>query len=340
MKKFLFLFLSVFLVLEAKNFTHCQNYYKEATQKIGENYAFNVKYGESSYLVMHSKTPLNGRNIIKKDRFLGLYLLDSSAKKSYTLKPLDDFSRTNELASINATQAIKGRVINFKGGIFDLGRFSSNLAKNSVVSNICYQIYGFSVDSNRFVPKHLIDRFLSKKGGIYGDIGVRLSENSNKLIVKDIDIFFSNNPFLPNDEILKINNVSLKNKNDFEWIVADLTPNEAIQVQVKRNGLLKTLNLRAGERFGGGLVSDHFFERFGVILDSSLTFKKIPLRLPFNLSQLSEGDKIIWINKVRIKENDNFSHLRNALTKAWLQGEAELLVLHEGVEIFIRTKLK
>lgn len=327
--------------LNALDFSHCRNYYKQATTTIDSTLVYSVMYNNKPHLIAFSKTPLKSKNIIKKDVFLGLYLLKGQTPLSYTLKPLDNFSRTRELSAINAKDGIKGRVINFEKGIFDLGKFSSNLPKDSVISNICYQIYGIRVDSRFFMPKILIDRFLSEKGGIYGDIGIRVAQNKNDVAVTQIDLFFPDNPFKQGDKILAINKKKIKNLVDFEWSVANLAPKSVAKVTILRANKRLELDVKVDYRYGGGLISDTFFERFGVVFDNNLVIRHIAKELPFSLSQLSVGDELIWINKIPVRKNDGFWHLRQLFSQVFMTTkEVELLVLHEGVQVFIRSKLK
>ncbi|MGX2970776.1 DUF7488 domain-containing protein [Helicobacter sp. T3_23-1059] len=348
----------------AMSYAPCQNFYKQASASIDSKRVFSITHGGKPYLLAYSKTPLHSSKIIKKDIFLGLYLFSGKTPLSYNIKPIDSYANSLSLAGVNASSAVVGVVVSSGRGIFDLARFSKPLPKDSVISNVCFQIYGFYAYDNYFVPKALIDRFLSQKGGIYGDIGVRIIESSQSqnlalqnpanpkssqttnpkspksIIVEQVDIFFPNNPFLPKDRIISINGESVKSSVDFEWKVANLSPNSTAKVSIMRYGKPQTLEVKVLHRQGGGLLSDTFLERFGVWLDENLVIRSMKTPLPFNLSLLSEGDQLLWIDKVPIKRGDGFWHLRELLMRAWLNGKIELLILHEGVEAFVRSQMR
>lgn len=348
----------------AMSYQACQQFYRQATSVVDSKRVFSLQYNGKSYLLAYSKTPLSSSKIIKRDIFLGLYLFSGSTPLSYRIKPIDSYANSLSLAGVSASEAVNGVVVSDGRGIFDLAKFSKPLPKDSVISNICFQVYGFYAYDNYFVPKPLIDRFLSSKGGIYGDIGVRIIESSQdtqnlaqknpanpkstqatksspkSIIVEQIDIFFPNNPFLPRDKIVSINGESIKSSVDFEWKVANLTPNSTSKVAIVRNGKPQTLEVKVLHRQGGGLLSDTFLERFGVWLDSNLVIRSMKTPLPFNLSLLSEGDQLLWIDKTPIKRGDGFWHLRELLMRAWLNGNIELLILHEGVEAFVRSQMR
>ena len=351
-------------VADAMSYQACQQFYRQATSVVDSKRVFSLQHNGKSYLLAYSKTPLSSSKIIKRDIFLGLYLFSGSTALSYRIKPIDSYANSLSLAGVSASEAVNGVVVSGGRGIFDLAKFSKPLPKDSVISNICFQVYGFYAYDNYFVPKPLIERFLSSKGGIYGDIGVRIIElaqdsqnlatknpanpksvqttksSPKSIIVEQIDIFFPSNPFLPRDRIVSINGESIKSSVDFEWKVANLTPNSTAKVAIVRNGKAQTLEVKVLHRQGGGLLSDTFLERFGVWLDSNLVIRSMKTPLPFNLSLLSEGDQLLWIDKTPIKRGDGFWHLRELLMRAWLNGNIEILILHEGVEAFVRSQMR
>lgn len=346
---FVGVFMLAFVPLAAAlDFSACQNYYKQATANIDSVRVYSVLYNGTPHLIAFSQKPLRSPRIIKADPFLGLYLFSGKLPKSYHLKPLDSFAHSLPLAAVSATHALQGSVLNFEKGVFDLGKFSTTLPKDSVISTICYQSYGISAYGQYFVPKLLIDRFLSPLGGRYGDIGVRVTPNTQAstnskhprgVIVEQLDIFFPKTFLKPQDTILSINGRAIESMADFEWIVADLAPESSASVKVLRGNRTLSGEVRVGKRYGGGLLQDTFFERYGVLIDRDLIIRAMPKPLPNNLRQLSVGDKILWIDKTPVKKDANFWHFRQLFSQAFVRGKVELLVLHEGVEIFIRSEL-
>lgn len=337
------------------DFSACQNYYKQATTSqtttnMGSVRVYSVLYDDRPHLIAFSQKPLHSPHIIKADPFLGLYLFSGRLPKSYRLKPLDSFAHSLPLAAISATHAIQGSVINFEKGVFDLGKFSTTLPKDSVISTICYQSYGISAYGQYFVPKLLIDRFLSPRGGRYGDIGVRVAPNNNDsgnsadsrpkgVIIEQLDIFFPHRALKLQDRILSINGKAINSMADFEWLVADLAPESSAKLEILRAGRVLNVDVKVDKRYGGGLLPDTFFERYGVVIDRDLTIRAMAKPLPKNLRQLSVGDRILWIDKTPVKKDANFWHFRQLFSQAFVRGKVELLVLHEGVEIFIRSDL-
>lgn len=329
------------------DYSACKTYYKQATSVIDSTRVYSILYNDVPYLIAFSQKPLHSSRIIKHDPFLGLYLFSGRLQKSYRLKPLDAFAHTLPLVAVNATQVIPGSVVNFEKGMFDLGKFSTTLPKDSVISTICYQSYGISAYGQYFVPKILIDRFLSARGGQYGDIGVRVAPNLQTtkdqhpkgVIVEQIDIFFPQRLLMPKDRIIAINGREISSLAQFEWLVADLVPKSKAQVRILRNNKLLEVSVQVDRRYGGGILQDTFFERYGVVIDRDLVIRAIAKPLPDGLSQLSVGDKFIWINKTPIKKDSEFWHFRQLFSQAALRGKVELLLLHDGVELFLRSNL-
>lgn len=347
MMKPLLLWLACIGLAYGLDYSACKTYYKQATSVIDSTRVYSILYDDVPHLIAFSQKPLRSPRIIKHDPFLGLYLFSGKLQKGYRLKPLDAFAHTLPLAAVNATQAIPGSVVNFEKGVFDLGKFSTTLPNDSVISTICYQSYGIGAYGQYFVPKILIDRFLSARGGQYGDIGVRVAPNLQAtkdqlpkgVIVEQIDIFFPQRLLLPKDRILAINGREITSLAQFEWLVADLVPKSKAQVRILRNNKLLEVPVQVDRRYSGGILQDTFFERYGVVIDRDLVIRAIAKPLPDGLSQLSVGDKFIWVDKTPIKKDSDFWHFRQLFSQAALRGRVELLLLHDGVEVFLRSKL-
>ena len=164
-------FLGFGIYTNAMNYASCQAYYKQATTTIDSIKAYSILYGNKPHLIAFSTTPLHSSKIIKKDPFLGLYLLDGRTPKSYRLKPLDSFSHTLALAAVNANTSTPGKVINFERGVFDLGRFVSRTNE--------MDIFGVHLFAG---PVLSIKDGVNKKTGVGAEIGVLNTFRVNKNI--------------------------------------------------------------------------------------------------------------------------------------------------------------
>ncbi|GMB93275.1 PDZ domain-containing protein [Helicobacter bizzozeronii] len=338
--KCLGLWLLLIGVIHAYDFSHCQKYYQLASHS--NSVSLFWQRGQVSFL--HSLTPPKGVRILKKDPFIGFYLVQAPYTKfAYHLLDISPEAFKYPMASVSKAYARVGTITKRQERFLGHARFSTPIAPNGVVGNICYQIYGVgfkSKDPHAFIESKYIKRFLSQNAPYYGDIGVRVRSHG-ALVVELVDPFFKNNPFLEGDVITHINNQAIPNSARFEWVVSNLAYQSEARVTIKRRGVPQILHVRVDKRHGGFLLPDTFLERFGVVLDSDLVITARATRLPAPLNTLKVGDQLVWINHKPIApKRASHAHklhaLQEALSHAHMQGRIELLLLRRGLEFYIR----
>ncbi len=335
------LFLSILCVgtlgAQEYDYTHCINYYNNASIIVGDTRAVALKHKGKVVLLMHSKTRPKAK-ILKSDPFVGLYLIESALPKlSYDLLPLDERTlQDKNLIAITTKNPPKGHITARQSDYLQYARFSSKLAPNSVIGNICYQIYGIGVGGNGFLEKKYIDRFLQCEAGVYGDIGVRLD---SKRRVSLSDPFFANNPFLSGDELVSINGTKLTSLSQAHWIISNLKIGSNVKVSFKRDGVLKNAEVVVDRLRGGMLLRDTFLERFGIELSENLQILSMTNAKKSRLKELKVGDKIVWINKTPATLDNLKTLLSESLQPQALktyEGKIQLLVRRGEFEFFIK----
>lgn len=335
----LWLFLSLG-TLHAYNFSHCQKYYQLASHSS----SVSLFWKKEQVAFLRTLTPPRGVRILKRDPFIGFYLIKLPRTKfAYHLLDIDANAFKYPMASISKNHARVGTITKRQERFLGHANFSVPIAPNGVVGNICYQIYGIGIKSpNRhaFIESKYIKRFLSQSSPYYGDIGVRVRQVGT-MVVERVDPFFANNPFLEGDVILRINNQPIGNSARFEWVVSNLAYKSIAHVAIRRKGVLKTLRVRVDRRHGGFLLPDTFLERFGIRLDNDLVITARLARIPAPLNTLRVGDQLVWINKRpiaprRASHTYKLRALQKALSHAYMQGQIELLLLRRGLEFYIR----
>lgn len=252
------------------------------------------------------------------------------------------------MAGLGFKSLKKGIILEAQKGFLNYARFSGELPRNGVISNICYQIYGLGIQKDRFIDSKYLTRFLEQKTPYYGDIGVRIYSQDSKqksLKVQYVDPFFPNNPFLQNDEIISINHKPIKDYYDFEWLVSNLKEDSLAQIQIKRtvNKKIENLNfeIKVQKRYGGFLIPDLFFERIGIELNDQLEIIGTDSKKQ-NLQQgLLKGDVILWINGQKIFDYDRKdskeiqARVRHLLTQAVSLGKLDILISRGGFQFTI-----
>ncbi|GLH57414.1 DUF7488 domain-containing protein [Helicobacter ailurogastricus] len=335
MRNKLFAVLLAFGALKGYDFSHCQGYYKRASHAG----SVSLFWKDRQVSFAHGKLA-KGAKVLKADPFIGFYVLKTPPTEfAYNLLDIDEHAYTHPLASVSADKATPGHIVKRQGGFLDYAQFSTPVALNGVVSNICYQIYGVGVGEG-FIEARYIKRFLRQSTPYYGDIGVRVRQRGG-VVVESVDPFFQNNPFLEQDKITNIDGRAINNVKEFEWVVSNLAYQERASVQVLRGGRYKTLSVRVDKRYGGFLLPDSFLERFGVKLNGHFVIQTLNKNRPRDFKLLQVGDKLVWINRKPIAPASasfaqKLAALRHALSHAYMQGRIELLVLRNGFEFYVR----
>lgn len=335
----------------AFDYSYCLKYYDEASSSVADTKSIVIKGVKSTNSLLFSpsfKDLPKGIKVVKSDPFVGLYLIESKTKKySYKLKDIDDYVKSKNLVAIGGESAFKdkanrGKILKDQSGFVDYGKFSNKVPRNSVVSNICYQIYGLGVGEQSFISKQYLERFLSQKSPYYGDIGVRVSQKNKNIFVQEIDPFFKDNPFLPNDRIVSIDGKNIVSYSQFEWLVSNLAYQKLVKVSVIRNAKKLLFSVYVDKRYGGFLLPDTFLERFGIELDSDLIVARIDPSVSAKLPQLQVGDKIIWVDKIPINDSKKgaYDSLREIFSQAGMRKKEgkiqsiKILILRSGLEFF------
>lgn len=344
--RFVFCILFLFSFAFSYDFEICKKYYQVASKKIEKTRVVLVEHGKEKFYVGFFATRPKGVKILKYDPFVGLYAfpLDSKDAQSYMIMPLDEKALTLNMADIGRRYAEKGIVIEPQKGYLNYARFSAQTIPNSVISNICYQIYGIGMGENLFIDSKYLMRFIEQKEAYYGDIGIRLyppnKEVPNDVLkVEYVDPFFPNVPFLKNDEILSINNKKFKDYYDFEWFVSNLAENSSVVVKIRRGEKQESFSVKVSRRYGGFLLPDRFFERIGITLNNELVITEIDPAFQSLQQGLVVGDKILWINNKKILDFHQKStsqevedRLRFLLTEAVGLGRLDVLISRGGFQ--------
>lgn len=322
------------------DFSSCQNRYKETILKTKDISAVPVIFNDKLYYVAYSKKPIIAEYVIKSDPFVGLYLFDvQHSSKGYMLKEIETLPDDVEVAIIGDKEIKKTKILQKQKGFLDYAKLKDSIRPNEIISNICYQIYGIGTQ-NGFIDKKYLERFLSQDEVYYGDIGVRLKDNSNQ--ISQIDPFFINNPFKPEDYIIQINSIKTTAEN-LQWIIANLDYQSKVKITILRyedsKEVQKTFEVEVGKLFGGFLLQDTFFESQGIKIDKDLVIRRISKNLHNGLENLRRGDQILWINKQNPKkmQGDIFFNLRQILSDTYSKsGFIEMLISRSGLQFSIK----
>lgn len=204
-------------------------------ERVGNTYGIAIKRlgdftKESEISLTPSKVALfvysphstpKGYKILKHDPFVGMYLLESKNELlPISLRSINKEILEDEMASILPQEGVSGKIQTRMQSPIDYATLNTPTFQNSLISTVCDHIYGIGIGKNQFIEKAYLERFVYSDSVYYGDIGVRVFQNSeDRVEVNLIDPFFSANPFAYGDIIMAINGEAIPNVAHFHRVV-------------------------------------------------------------------------------------------------------------------------
>lgn len=296
----------------------CKGGYKSCKLKINnlnviQNQNISIPLKNNQTLI-YSRSPVNAK-IIKHDPFLNLYLVES---KKHTQFP---FRMNNKLslgmASVDKQMATEGALKLEQVGLNSLGTFSEAIFAPSLLLSSCCNIEGLVTPSG-IIQKEYVDHFINSKNRYYGDIGIRVIDDSNLIIIKYVDPFEKAMKFKKGDCITHING---KKVDSASYLMKEILFSKldiSLKVNIIRDGEKIVIDTKVKQRFGGGVLSDTFLEQSGLYLNDDLTISIVGKK--YKNYGLHVGDKLLQVNGEQvntiedIRNNiDNFKHFPTLL---------------------------
>jgi hypothetical protein len=304
----------------------CESGFESCLQKVNDlhvvqNDTLQIPLKQKKLLI-YSNKPLN--NTMKSDPFLGLYLIKAKYAVSHPFK----FHKTlpySQLASVS-TGITCGNITHPQKGLEHLATFSSPLQQNGVVLTSCCELVGVATPRG-IIQKRYIQHFL-EKGGVYGEIGVRVMQKDKKVKVCSVNRFINRKLFI-GDIIVSVNKKTIHNVKEFNEAVLFAKIGSVVQVELIRDNKKIQLSMKVMQRKGGGLLSDTFFEAIGVYFDPTLHV------IASTNPSLHVGDRIFSINKKAVK---NYKDMRLALSS--IEDIVKIGITRKGLDFFITLNSK
>lgn len=302
----LFLALSLLFL----NLYACKGGYVSCLQKVKDakvihQQALYIPVKNSLYLIYAKNTP--NMSIIKYDPFLSLYLVKDEKPFAY---PYDINMRLQlGTAILNAKNAKEGRFLQAQIGLNSFAKYNQTVALPALISSSCCSVEGIAT-SKGVIQKEYIKHFLSTKKAVYGDIGIRVHNVNNLVIVNASNPFMQTNPFKVKDCIVEYDNKKVHNGTSLMRKILFSSIGSKHKVKIKRGTKYLTFHVQSRRRYGGGFLSDTFLEQKGIYFDESLHVKR--LNKKFQNYGLNIGDRLIQVNGVRVtNQNELRRYIEN-----------------------------
>ncbi len=320
-------FAFVFLNLQAAS---CRGGYSSCKQKVIDsksiqNSTLQIPLKKHQRVIFSTTTP--HAKILKHDPFLSLYLIED--KKGFRYPFRINMRTPLGVAAVNNKMAIEGKIVKKQIGLNSFATFSEPLFYPSILTNSCCALEGI-VTPRGIIQKEYIDRFLKVKKVEYGDIGIRVEDKKDCVVVKAYNPFLKNNPFRVGDCILKLDGKKVQNASTFMRKILFSKVGLTHKLKIKRASKILTYKVKTKKRRGGGYLSDTFLEFLGISFDKNLNI--IAIKKKAQKYQLKLGDKLLQVN---LKDVTNEEEILKNISQN--KKESYLLFQRDNFQFFIRV---
>ena len=294
----LFLLLTLFVF----NLQACKNGYFTCVKKANDAKVFRgdsliIPIKNNRCLVYSKHTP--NAKILKTDPFLNLYIVKDQHPFAY---PFELNMRLQlGTAAIHGKKFAEGRVISSQVGLNQLARYSAKIPKPAIVTSSCCWLEGL-VTPEGMIDKYYLHHFITAKDPRYGDIGIRVKQEKNCIKITASNPYLKNNPLKRGDCVVAFDGKRVTSAAILMRKILFSKVGSKHTIKIKRDGKYYTFKVVAGERKGGGEISDTFLELKGIFLNKKLRI--VRLNQFFEKYGLKLGDKLIGVNGVLVKNQE------------------------------------
>ncbi len=313
------------------NLYACKGGYASCVQKaqdakVFQNNALYIPVKQDKILLYSRNIP--NTKILKYDPFLSLYLLQATKSFAY---PYDINMRLQlGTALLHVKQVKEGKILKHQIGLDTFARYNQQMKSPALISSSCCSLEGL-LCSKGVIQKEYLHHFLQTKKVVYGDIGIRVKNEKQYVIVYASDPFMKYNPFKRDDCIISFDNKKVKNAASLMQKILFSRVGSKHVLKIKRASKFLTLKVVSKKRYGGGYLSDTFLEQKGIYFDKNLHVTHIYKK--FQGYGLNIGDKLIQVNGVRVK---NQNELRRYIEN--FKNYSSLLFERNKFQFFVNIK--
>ena len=277
-------------------------------------------------LIYSSIKPSN--QILKENPFLHLYLVKTEKRSRYSF--LLNKKNSSNIGIVNQKSFQKLKTDDRQIGLNHFSKIKNSISTPSILTTKCCQLEGI-VTTDGVIERAYIERFLNSSKSEYGDIGVRVKQLKNSIVVESIDPYRKNNPFLQGDVIISFNAKRVKDIALFMKEILFSHIGHKYSVEILRGTKKVKFEVESYKRYGGGYLSDTYLEQKGLYFSKDLILITVDKRA--KKYQLKVGDKLIGVNckdtQTQEEVRKNISEYKDVVT---------LVIQRDGFQFFVKIK--
>lgn len=302
--------LRVFIALNflLLNIYACEGGYNSCVNKVKhsktlQNKTLQIPISKHTKLVFSRDKP--SAKILKHDPFLCLYIVEDKNSFKHPFKI--NMRYPAGLSSVNDSSAIEMKIKTRQLGLSQFASANVKLQVPAVLTNSCCSLEGI-VTERGIIEKVYIKRFLDVKDVRYSDIGIRVKDTKNGIIVTSYDPFMKNNPFKIGDYVLSMDANKIKYSATLMRRILFAKIGSTHTLKVKRDKKIINIKVKSQERLSGGYKIETYLENYGLTFDKNLRLIKIDKTKKHYGFLL--GDRLLQVNTHKVdKQNDVMKYI-------------------------------
>lgn len=172
----------------------------------------------------------------KHDPLSNLYLFDSEKPLiPVKLKSPSELKLGEWLGSMNENALIVVNSSKIGLNSNDLFEFGGSAEANNIISGLCCEMLGLGVGDKYFISSDALKHFIDVKMATYSEIGARVSENNESVIVDFVDPNFKNAKLKAGDKIISLNGKNIKTLAEFNEAFSAMKSLPKVSAQIQRD---------------------------------------------------------------------------------------------------------
>ncbi|MBR2163928.1 MAG: PDZ domain-containing protein [Campylobacter sp.] len=305
--------------------------------------------GEYAAVVYDKANPLNKKDYIKFDPYLGLYLVRPgfSLRGAFMLDELDS-KQDMWVMTLQENITNMGHIKSFGSELGQFDELSFKTGKVGMLVCDCASMVGISLGDDKFIPNRYLKHFLRYDDVYYGDIGVKFSEDNATIKVQSVNPFGSGKELKSSDIVVSVNGKTPKSLREINEMVLFADKGSVLKFEIKRDGkplsydvkmaniTVKNLDIKAAESNKTAIkktqLKPKFSSEFGASFNKSLVITSIKANSKAAKLGLKAGDKIMQIDGVAIKSISKIDELMKNKS-----GLVYILVSRDDFQFFVRV---
>ena len=199
---------------------------------------------------------------------------------------------------------------------------------------------GLSIGDRFFIGSEALEKFISPKTASYTELGARLEENNETIVVDFVDPNNKEAKLKKGDKIVALNGKKVKNLAEVGEALFASKASSKLSAQLQRDNAWIEENILAikpkpvPKKVVSVVKKENYLETKGLKFDNDMKLLDVPAHSFAEKSGLKAGDRLIQIDETRI---DKISEADNFLTKT-KNTELNLLFDRNDFQFFVTLK--